>query len=68
MSHTLYDAQEVKKANGGKAPASYKAFQSAAARLADPPAPAEDPPSKIPPVDAKAKGADETSTSVPSLK
>ena len=68
LSNTLYDASEVKRANGGKAPATYKAFQAAAARLPAPPSPVEDPPDKLPPVDAKAKGTDEKSTAVPSLK
>ena len=68
LSNTLYDPEEIKKANGGKAPQSYKAFQSAAARMPPPPTPVDDAPEQLPPIDSKAKGSEEKATGVPSLK
>lgn len=68
QSHLLYDPDDIKKNNKGKAPETYKSFQAAASRLPAPASPVNDSPEKLPPVDAKAKGTDEKSTSVPTLE
>ncbi|KAK9790587.1 hypothetical protein WJX73_008051 [Symbiochloris irregularis] len=67
LSHTLYDPVEVKKAHGGKTPETYKAFQSAVAKMPPPPSPVRDAPEKLPTIAPKAKGAEEKATGVPTL-
>jgi hypothetical protein len=64
VSHTLYSTEAVVAKNGGRPPLSYRAFERTIAALGPPPAPAEDPPAKLPPLGPISK---EEITSVPSL-
>ena len=67
VSHTLYNTEDVCAKNGNKPPLSYKSFEKAIAALGPPAAPAPDPPAKLPPMHAAAKGAGAEETAVPTL-
>jgi cryptochrome len=49
VSHTLYDPKVLIAKNGGKAPLTMKSFETLVRSIGDPPKPAADPPSTLPP-------------------
>lgn len=66
VSHTLYDPQLLLARNGGKPPLTMQSFTKLVDAVGAPPAPAADPPEKLPPLPSKAE-AQATAADVPSL-
>jgi cryptochrome len=67
VSHTLYDPQLLLARNGGKPPLTMQAFTKLADAVGPPPAPAADPPEKLPPLAPQAASLDAAASGVPSL-
>ncbi|KAI7839651.1 hypothetical protein COHA_006460 [Chlorella ohadii] len=67
VSHTLYDPQLLLARNGGKPPLTMQAFTKLVDAVGPPPAPAADPPEKLPPLAPQAASLAAAACSVPSL-
>ncbi|KAL4418944.1 hypothetical protein ABPG77_009124 [Micractinium sp. CCAP 211/92] len=68
VSHTLYDPQMLLDRNGGKPPITMQSFTKLVDSVGAPPAPAADPPEKLPPLPPKAEAqAAAAEADVPSL-